>query len=214
MKIEKYTVLRTLLLEMYHEIGITNEEMLFFIHLISFQQDNVEFPSFSMLMKRMGMTRDEILSLINSLVDRQYLRIDSKKNENNQQTEYYNLEFLYNRIDALVKQRQAEEESKQTEDQEAEIFQVLETEFGRPLSPIEYQEVADLLHKDKFPTDMIFEAIKEAVLAQAYSLRYIDKVLMNWRRNPKQRNSKLRDQHSLSDLPPAPMKKIIKKDQE
>ncbi|MDK7051035.1 DnaD domain protein [Aerococcus sanguinicola] len=214
MKIEKYTVLRTLLLEMYHEIGITNEEMLFFIHLISFQQDNVEFPSFSMLMKRMGMTRDEILSLINSLVDRQYLRIDSKKNENNQQTEYYNLEFLYNRVDALVKQREAEEESKQTEDQEAEIFQVLETEFGRPLSPIEYQEVADWLHKDKFPTDMIFEAIKEAVLAQAYSLRYIDKVLMNWRRNPKQRNSKLRDQHSLSDLPPAPMKKIIKKDQE
>ncbi|WP_168140261.1 DnaD domain protein [Aerococcus sp. HMSC23C02] len=199
---------------MYHEIGITNEEMLFFIHLISFQQDNVEFPSFSMLMKRMGMTRDEILSLINSLVDRQYLRIDSKKNENNQQTEYYNLEFLYNRVDALVKQREAEEESKQTEDQEAEIFQVLETEFGRPLSPIEYQEVADWLHKDKFPTDMIFEAIKEAVLAQAYSLRYIDKVLMNWRRNPKQRNSKLRDQHSLSDLPPAPMKKIIKKDQE
>ncbi|WP_070617896.1 DnaD domain protein [Aerococcus sp. HMSC035B07] len=214
MKIEKYTVLRTLLLEMYHEIGITNEEMLFFIHLISFQQDNVEFPSFSMLMKRMGMTRDEILSLINSLVDRQYLRIDSKKNENNQQTEYYNLEFLYNRIDALVKQRQAEEESKQTEDQEAEIFQVLETEFGRPLSPIEYQEVVDWLHKDKFPTDMIFEAIKEAVLAQAYSLRYIDKVLMNWRRNPKQRNVKQRDQHSLSDLPPAPMKKIIKKDQE
>ncbi|AMB93436.1 hypothetical protein HMPREF3090_05835 [Aerococcus sp. HMSC23C02] len=182
--------------------------------MISFQQDNVEFPSFSMLMKRMGMTRDEILSLINSLVDRQYLRIDSKKNENNQQTEYYNLEFLYNRVDALVKQREAEEESKQTEDQEAEIFQVLETEFGRPLSPIEYQEVADWLHKDKFPTDMIFEAIKEAVLAQAYSLRYIDKVLMNWRRNPKQRNSKLRDQHSLSDLPPAPMKKIIKKDQE
>ncbi|MGX6486226.1 DnaD domain protein [Aerococcus sanguinicola] len=206
--------MRTLLLEMYHEIGITNEEMLFFIHLISFQQDNVEFPSFSMLMKRMGMTRDEILSLINSLVDRQYLRIDSKKNENNQQTEYYNLEFLYNRIDALVKQRQAEEESKQTEDQEAEIFQVLETEFGRPLSPIEYQEVVDWLHKDKFPTDMIFEAIKEAVLAQAYSLRYIDKVLMNWRRNPKQRNVKQRDQHSLSDLPPAPMKKIIKKDQE
>lgn len=214
MKIEKYTVLRTLLLEMYHEIGITNEEMLFFIHLISFQQDNIEFPSFSMLMKRMGMTRDEILSLINSLVDRQYLRIDSKKNEKNQQTEYYNLEFLYNRIDALVKQEEAAKASQETEDQEARVFQVLENEFGRPLSPIEYQEVADWLHKDKFPVDMILEAIKEAVLAQAYSLRYIDKVLMNWRRNPKQRTSKQSHQHSLSDPPPAPMKKIIKKDQE
>lgn len=62
------------------------------------------------------------------------------------------------------------------------VFQSIEVEFGRPLSPIEIETVNLWLHKDNYLPELILLALREAVLNQAYSLKYIDRILLSWER--------------------------------
>ena len=61
------------------------------------------------------------------------------------------------------------------------LSQMIEENFGRPISPIEYEEISTW--ED---TDLTRYAIKEAVLNGVYSIKYISKVLYQW----KQKNIK------------------------
>lgn len=56
------------------------------------------------------------------------------------------------------------------------LFQMIEENFGRPISPIEYEEISTW--ED---TDLTRYAIKEAVLNGVYSIKYISKVLYQWK---------------------------------
>ncbi|MCG4282719.1 DnaD domain-containing protein, partial [Lacticaseibacillus saniviri] len=64
--------------------------------------------------------------------------------------------------------------------QGSSLFSMVEVEFGRPLSPIEQQTIRAWLEEDHYAPEMIQLALREAVLNQAYSLRYMDRVLINW----------------------------------
>lgn len=55
------------------------------------------------------------------------------------------------------------------------LLQMIEENFGRPISPIEYEEISSW--KD---TDLTRYAIKEAVLNGIYSIKYISKILYQW----------------------------------
>ena len=63
-----------------------------------------------------------------------------------------------------------------------ELFQHFEEEFGRTLSSIEYQRINQWLQEDHYSVDLIYLALKEAVINQAYSLNYIDRILLSWER--------------------------------
>lgn len=56
------------------------------------------------------------------------------------------------------------------------ILEILEVEFGRPLSPMEIE----LATQWKFPIEIIKLAIKEAVTSNNFVMKYIDKILYNW----------------------------------
>ena len=63
------------------------------------------------------------------------------------------------------------------------LFQKIEVEFGRPLSPIEQQTIQAWIVDDHYSVPLIMLALKEAVLNQAYSLKYMDRILLNWEKN-------------------------------
>ena len=60
-----------------------------------------------------------------------------------------------------------------------DIFSVFENEFGRTLSPIEYQTINAWLEKGT-DEETIKKALKEAVINGVSNLRYIDKILFEW----------------------------------
>ena len=62
------------------------------------------------------------------------------------------------------------------------IFEVIEKEFGRTLTPIEY-EISKAWLENGMSEELIKEAIKEATLNNVSSLRYIDKILYEWGKN-------------------------------
>lgn len=214
MEIENYTVLHTRLLEIYHKLGITNEEMLFLIHLISFQQQQEYFPSIQDLQKRMDYSDEKMYDTIEALMERGLLLIESSKKGQGLALEKYSLAPLYLKATKLEEQQ---ENTAQPENEQIEIFEVIETEFGRQLSPIEYQQVSSWFTKDKFSASVILEAVKEAVLNQVYNLKYIDRILINWQKQnhhpgakgPQNKTGFTPAQNSQSGLPPVPLDKWL-----
>ena len=64
-----------------------------------------------------------------------------------------------------------------------DLFTVFESEFARPLSPMEYETIVGWLDQDRYSDSLIMTALKEAVFAGKLHFRYIDRILMEWQRN-------------------------------
>ena len=59
------------------------------------------------------------------------------------------------------------------------IYSLFEKEFGRTLSPMEYEIIGAWIENGT-SEETIKLALKEAVYNQASSLRYIDKIISEW----------------------------------
>ena len=62
---------------------------------------------------------------------------------------------------------------------EKNIFEVFEKEFGRTLSPMEYEIINGWL-SNQLSEELILRALKEATYNGVSSLRYIDRILLEW----------------------------------
>lgn len=62
---------------------------------------------------------------------------------------------------------------------EKNIFEVFEKEFGRTLSPMEYEIINGWL-ANQLSEELILGALKEATYNGVSSLRYIDRILLEW----------------------------------
>ncbi|MDO4670801.1 MAG: DnaD domain protein [Aerococcus sp.] len=190
MEIEQYTVIQNRLLEHYHSLGFTNEEFMFLIHVISFQQLGNKFPSMERLGKRMGCATKEVIPLIESLMNKGGLAIQSETEAGGRQGDRYSLAPLFDKLAQYEQQSQTPKtETNGDVTDVREILTVLETEFGRQLSPMEYELVSSWIVKEGFLPDTIKAAIKEAVLNGVSNLRYIERILFNWRKNNRKTTS-------------------------
>jgi DNA replication protein len=63
--------------------------------------------------------------------------------------------------------------------EENNIYSKFEEEFGRTLSPIEY-ELINGWQETGYNKEVILEALKEAVLNGVTNLKYIDRILIEW----------------------------------
>lgn len=58
------------------------------------------------------------------------------------------------------------------------IFEIIEKEFGRTLSPME----VELIQTWDYPIEILKIAIREASTSGNYSMKYIDKIIYNWKK--------------------------------
>lgn len=70
------------------------------------------------------------------------------------------------------------------------MYQLFEQEFGRPLSSIEFQRIGQWLEEDHYQPEILKLALREAVLNQAYSFNYVDRILLSWERKIYVQNNK------------------------
>ena len=84
--------------------------------------------------------------------------------------------FLYNKVMRLILGE--EEEDKQSY---SDIFSMFESEFARTLSPMEYEIIKSWIN-EKVPEVLIKEALKEAIYNGVNNLRYIEKILQDWKK--------------------------------
>lgn len=176
------TTVSNLLIENYQKIGLKDDEFLFLLQLFRSQGAGDLFPDLSSISKIMGKSTDTIYKLLNQLVSRGFVSIETQQNQQGQMIDTYDLLPVFQKIDLLLQTTQQKEEQVTSENEIKQLYQGFEKEFGRSLSPIELEMIGQWLEMDHYDPEIIRLALREAVLNQAYSLKYIDRILLAWER--------------------------------
>lgn len=153
-----------ILFKNYRKLNITDSELIILIYLIN--ADNTFNPK--QIAKDLNFKLNEIMDLINSLIEKNIIKIDiiNKK----VREEIINLDELYNKLAFIIIDGKEKKSNN--------LFDVFEKEFGRTLSPMDYEIISDW-QKD-FDDKLILLALKEAVFNNVTNLRYIDKIIRDW----------------------------------
>lgn len=166
----------------YKELDIKDLDAVLLLHMYAYQADGFQFPTPSDLSVRMHLTENEVYEILQRLMQHGLLEIQQGQDENGVLYEQFSLHPLWNRLmNIVVSEKSVKEEQKDKVD-EGEIFTLFEQEFGRLLSPMECETITMWLDDDGHTVEIIKAALKEAVLAQKLSLRYIDRILFEWKK--------------------------------
>ncbi|MDO4681027.1 MAG: DnaD domain protein [Aerococcus sp.] len=213
MEVEHYTVIQNRLLDSYQALGFTNEEFMFLIHLIRFQQQGDQFPAIASLANQMGYANQQVYQMLETLIEKGGLNIEADAKEGVRHGDRYSLAPLFEKLDAYEHQQEEQEQQVDHEEEVGTIFTLLEQEFSRLLTPLEYQEVSRWVSEDGYEVDTIKDAIREAVLNQVYNLRYIERILINWRKkNRKTTRYQPPTQTPNDQKPHFPIRKVLGND--
>lgn len=125
----------------------------------------------------LGLSMEVILSYIEELTEKKYISIEVIKNDKNVMEEYIILEMFYEKLSNLM--IDDINKAKIEDEKNSNIYEVIEKEFARPLTSIEYEIISAWL-EDGTSEELVLEALKEAVYSGVCNLRYIDKILYEW----------------------------------
>lgn len=187
------------LLQHYKDFHLKLEEFVFLMYL--YHLGNQFFFDPGKFGKELNLELAEVMQLMGILADKKLARVDVVKNDKGLMEEVVLLDDFYQKLSLLV----MDEVNQVSKSDGSTIFEIIEKEFGRTLSPIEYEIIKAWLDND-MNEDLIKEAIKEATFNGVSNLRYIDKILYEWGRsgiktvddvfNARKRRSKQREQDS------------------
>ena len=166
LKSVNYQISKELLFN-YKKMNITDSELILIIYLIN-QTSNIYNPK--QISSSLNKDLKDVLEIINSLCEKNIIKIEMKK-INNIRTEIINLDSLYEKLAFSL--TQTEEET------DTNLYSTFETEFGRTLSPMEF-EIINGWVDNGYSEELIKLALKEATYNGVSSLRYIDKIIFEW----------------------------------
>ena len=158
----------------YKKFNLGLDEFLFLMYLYNLG-DNVLFNpgEFS---DKLNVNLTEIMNYVGSLTDKGLIRVEVIKNDKGYMEEMIILDDFYNKLSLVIMDDVNESKS---DSSKSDIFEIIEKEFGRTLSPIEIESLRTWLDNN-FSEDLIKEALKEATFNGVSNLRYIDKILYEW----------------------------------
>jgi len=153
------------LIQNYRNLNITDSELILLVYLIN----NKDSFNPKQISKDLNYDLAELMELINSLIEKGIIKIEVLNKKVRE--EIINLDELYNKLGFIII-------NDETEETDNSIFTVFEKEFGRTLSPLDYEIIKDWL--TEFSEELILLALKEAVFNGVNNLRYIDKIIREW----------------------------------
>lgn len=158
----------------YKKFNLELDEFLFLMYLYNLG-DNVLFNpgEFS---EKLNIDLTNIMNYVGNLTDKGLIRVDVVKNDKGYIEEMIILDDFYNKLSLVIMDDVNESKS---DSSNSDVFEIIEKEFGRTLSPIEIEIIKTWLDNN-FSEDLIKEALKEATFNGVSNLRYIDKILYEW----------------------------------
>ncbi|CAM3973145.1 DnaD domain protein [Paenibacillus alkaliterrae] len=180
-----------MLLRTYRQLDLSDTEAMLLLQIMVYMEADLnDFPTLEELAERMGLSVREVGQLLGRLMKDEFLTIDEYiDSSTGMQSERYNWSGWLFKAAQLTSE--LKRETKKAERQpakplsasSADLFSVFEQEFGRLLSPMECETITGWLDQDRYTDEIIRFALKEAVFAGKLSLRYIDRILIEWSRN-------------------------------
>lgn len=176
-------VIRKELLDHYNELGLNETELVILIKLLHASETSNKQPSIETLQQGSALDSREITSIIQTLIQHDLLELNVNKDEEGKFTEYMNLDQFYDRLSEIMQQMNVKQVEHESELEFNTLFQKIEQAFGRPLSPYEIETLNQWLDIDKHDLSVIQAALNEAESQNKMSFKYIDRILLNWKKN-------------------------------
>lgn len=169
MVVNNHLIIPNYFIRYYKKFNLENNELLMLIYLLNCNEklilDNKKIS------KDLYLEENEVLNIISSLIEKNYMSIEMSKN-NGIIEEYISLDLFYEKINSYLIENDKKDNS-------SDIYSKFEKEFGRTLSPVEYETISKWIESN-IPLELIEAALKEAILSGVNSIRYIDKILFEW----------------------------------
>lgn len=158
-------------LKIFKAFNLTVDEMILLLFL--YDKDGEVFNP-NLIADTLNMDMITLMKTISKLSDKKILNITTKVNGSKVKEEIIDLSLLFDKITIKMM-----EEMNSQKEEETSIYEIINNEFGRKLTPME-NEMVDNWKKNGYSNELIIEAVREATLNGVSSLRYIDKILFEW----------------------------------
>lgn len=169
------TSISNLLLRYYRQLKMTEEELIFYLQLQRKQQQGDAFPDLNQLAKEMNIQAEALYQLLDRLMQKQVITIETRRTENGKQEDVYDLTLVYDQIQLLLSQA-----STATPD-EKQVMREIEQLIGSVLSGSDIMMLHEWLSGYVYDPALIKLAVKEAVVQQVQKpLAYAAKILERW----------------------------------
>ncbi|NLO89609.1 MAG: DnaD domain protein [Clostridia bacterium] len=194
-----------ILIQNYIKMGLTDREMLLVIHLLILKSENNDLIRPEDISCCMEIDEQEVELLINSLAQKGIVDVECGVDiHTGKKVMQLSMEGLYDKLLEIWGCNKAVEyeKKKNVKDTDLEkdadlnlnksyevtriaskIYRCFEKEFGRPLSPIESNQILEWLQGEGYSEELILEALKRAVLRGVINFKYIDSILRGWAKN-------------------------------
>lgn len=187
---ENHFTIDKFVLKYAKESKLTLNDLILLIYLLN-GKDN-EIFNYKKILDDLNFNEKELFDSISTLKEKKLLSIEMQKNESGILDEVINVKSFYEiMISNLINNNVGD-------DNKNDIFDIFESEFGRTLSPMEYDIINNWL-ESKIPKDLIIKALKEAVYNGVGNLRYIDKILYEWNKKGIKSINDLEDKNKKED---------------
>ncbi|SET90972.1 DNA replication protein [Salinibacillus kushneri] len=171
---DQMTLPKSILLN-YTSLGMTEGELVVILQIYRLQLEGNRLPSIQAISEHMTINEQELAQMLKKLMQKDLIKIEQHQ-EDDVIYEWYSLEPVWNKIYEPVQQNEEEGEH------EGKLFYLFEQEFGRALSPIEIETINHWLDEDNLAPSLIKAALREAVLMGKLNFRYVDRILIEWRK--------------------------------
>lgn len=165
---EKDYTFKKLLFKLIKDFDLSLEELLLLVYFINQDKPVFDIKRISLITY---LSSNEIMAAFSSLTGKGLVSIKTSK-EDGKITEVIDITNTYR---AMVSDININIKKQAT----TNIYTIFEKEFGRPLSPVEY-EIIKAWITSGISEELIKGALKEAVFNNVRNLRYIDKILSEW----------------------------------
>ena len=165
---EKDYTFKKLLFKLIKDFDLSLEELLLLVYFINQDKPVFDIKRISLITY---LSSNEIMAAFSSLTGKGLVSIKTSK-EDGKITEVIDITNTYR---AMVSDININIKKQAT----TNIYTIFEKEFGRPLSPVEYEIIKAWINSG-ISEELIKGALKEAVFNNVRNLRYIDKILSEW----------------------------------
>jgi len=165
---EESVIIPKALIYSFKDLNITEKELVLILLLLSYRDNQIVYNP-KKISNDLKESKMEIIKELESLNQKQLIKTISEKGKD----DVISLKPLYQKVDELYTSNKKEDQKN--------LFQIFEKEIGRPLSPMEYSIINDWID-DKVNEEVILGALKEAIFNGVTSLKYIDKIIYEWKK--------------------------------
>src|SRR5690625_2172051 len=168
----------TKLLSTYKSFGLNEQDVMIILQIHRFAQESNEFPTPAQIASHLTINEEECANILRKLIQKGLLAIDELKNNQNQFSEAYSLNPLWEKLF----QDNTEDAEESDEQLIGNTFVLFEQEFGRPITPFEIETINTWLDIDEIAPELIKAGLRESVLMGKLNFTYIDRILRDWKK--------------------------------